>query len=479
MSEREILIDAVPGELRAAVLANGRLEDLVIARETDDGRAGNIFLGRIRRIERGAGGAFVDLGLARPGFLPLEGRRRERRFTEGAAIVVQVTAAATVPKGARLSTRIALTGRFLVFTPDRDGPEFDHRLRGKGVRARLARIMEETKVTGGNEGGFVLRAAAEDAEASDLSREARELRAEWRAVDEARRKARAPALLRREPDVPGRILRDHAGAGASRVVIEGVATFAAARAFCRRFMPDLESRLVLHAGPAPLFVEREIDAKIETALAPRVTLTTGAALTIEETEALTAVDVDTGAAAGRAGGRSALLDTALAAADEVARQIRLRNISGLVVVDIPRLRDRRARRRVLERLRERFADDPRPAHVHGFTAAGLVEITRQRVDEPLSRLFGEPCPACAGATGGRGRVPTAATVAFECLRTLLREAAANPGARLELEAAPEIVAHLQGPGRAYLLAAERTIARQVPVSANRRFGRERFEVAVT
>lgn len=448
MNIDEILIEAGPGETRIALMADARLTELVVARDGDDASlVGNVYLGRVERVLSGIAAAFVDIGLARAGFLGLAEARPEGvvgddriadYLSEGDAVLVQVQRDATADKGTKLTTHISLTGRSLVFLPGGGGILLSRRLMGDGERARLMAILEDLA---GEGEGFILRTAGAGANAETLGREVAALRATWAEIERRKAMAKAPACLGREPDAVFRVLRDEAGPAVRRIVVEGAPMLAALRAWCRDQAPEVEGKLEAHAEAAPLFEARGVEAEIEAALAERVALPSGGSLIIQPTAALIAIDVNTGGHAESGGPEETALQVNLEAADEIARQLRMRNLAGAFAVDFVPMKRRPHQADVLARLRAAVAADRVPTHVLGYSPLGLVEMTRQRRSESLAERLTAACPACAGTASIKNPV----TVAAEILRRALREAQAVPGVGLAVTAAPAVVAALKGP----------------------------------
>jgi len=447
-----ILIEAGPGETRIALMEGARLRELTVARADDCGVVGNVYLGRVERVLPGIAAAFVDIGLGRSGFLGLAearppdhaggkapapaGERITDYVTEGDAVLVQVQRDATVDKGAKLTTHIGLTGRALVLLPGAGEVLLSRRIVGEAERARLQALLADLRA--GDE-GLILRTAGLGAPAEALRRELDSLRAAWRAIQAKRTTARPPARLLAEPGPARRALRDEAGPAVKRIVVEGAGLLADLAAFCRERAPELEARLCAHAEATPLFEALGVEEQIEAALAERVPLPAGGSLIIQPTAALTAIDVNTGGHVEGGGPEETALATNLEAAAEIARQMRLRNLSGMLMVDFVPMKRRPHQAEVLARLRAAVADDRLPVHVLGFTPLGVVEMTRPRHGETLAERLGATCPTC----GGGGRVRSPATVAAEVLRRVLREARKSPGAAIEAAAPPAVVETLR------------------------------------
>ncbi len=423
MAKRRVLIAASPGETRVALTDGGRLIDLRIDRPSGRGPCGKIYLGRVEKVLPGINAAFVDLGLERSGFLALAEARprrgggaeaRPRRgggtkdkitdyANEGMAVLVQVLRDPVGDKGAKLTARISLPGRRLVYAPGQD------------------EIKASRRIGDEDEAGDI----------RDLSR----LRAQWKSILEMRDASRPPACLHDGEKPVHAAVMDFCGADAVEILVDDPSVIKGLA------LPDLAGLVRAYGGDEPLFEAFGIEEQIEEALSPIVPLPGGGSLTVEETAALTAMDVDTGAAGARGGAGETALDTNIEAAIEAARQIRLRNLCGRLVIDFVGMKNRDDRAKVLKTLRRAVAPDPVEVHVAGFTPFGLVELTRRRIRAPLAHLMTRPCPACAGA--GRGVSPE--TLAVRALSAVLREATARPEAVLCIRAGREVRECLAGP----------------------------------
>ncbi len=459
-----LLIDAIPGELRAALIEDGRVVEIVFHRAGSESHVGRMFLGRVERVLPGGDAAFVGLGLERAGFLPVG--RDETPPHEGASALVQVTKDALDRKGPQLTRRVAVAGRYLVLTPGAAGVSVSRRIGDEAERNRLARAVRALALPGE---GFTLRTAAAGATDAALAADAEQLRETWDGIEIAARQARAPALVHAGPDALARLLTDH-GDAVARIVIDDAATHASAIAFCRRHMPGLADRIAAHRGDTPLFEAEGIEAEIEQALTPRVTLPSGGEIVIEGTEALTAIDVNSGALSGVARADESALRTNLEAAAEAARQLRLRAIGGLIVIDFIQMDDA-AWPRVTGALGAALSRDRTPARLLGRTNAGLVEVTRARGRDSLAQLLGGVARAGQGASVTR----STDTIAFDVLRAIRREARARPGGAIRVAVAPAVAARLDGPERVALAAA---LGRQIAVAAMADWPRARCEISL-
>ena len=479
----EILVNVSPGEVRAAIVEDGRLAEIVIERTANASVVGNVYLGRVRRVVPSLDAAFVDIGLGRDAFLSGEGARNldsalqrdgprspiADYLTEGEAIVVQAAKDAHGEKGVDLTTRLSFPGHLLVYSPFEGAVRVSHRIEDEAERERLMGLA--SPLIGEGE-GVILRTAAEGAVAEGLAADIAPLRALWDGIEAARDDAEAPTCLHAEPGAVPRILRDAAGPAGCRVRIDDAAAFAEARRFAERLMPELAARLERYEGAEPIFAGDDIEGAIEDALRPRVALPSGGSIVIESTEALTAIDVNTAANVGRGRREDAVAETNREAATEIARQLRLRNIGGRVVIDFISMRDGEDRSAVLAALESALAADRLPVRLGGMTTLGLVELTRKRERDSLERLLRERCDYCEGER----TIKAPYTVALECLRAAAREAAAVPGRALTLVAAPEVVEALDGEARPARAELEDRLGRPLALRVDETAHRETFEI---
>jgi ribonuclease G len=457
-----LLIEAVPGEMRAALLENDRPIEILILREGRESRVGQVFLGRVQRVLPGVRAAFVDLGLDRSGFLSLSDG--DEAIHEGKAMVVQVAKDALGRKGVQLTRRIAIAGRNLVLTPLQPEIQVSRRIGGEAEQARLKRIIGA--IAGPGE-GFILRTAAARTAEADIAADAEQVRATWDAIEISARERRAPALLYAGPEPLQRVLTELAGPDIGQILFDDPASFAAAKRLAARGMGELASRLALHRDGEMLFDAYGVEGEIEQALGARVRLPSGGEIVLEGTEALTAVDVNTGSHVGESRAEDTAMRTNLEAAAEIARQLRLRAIGGMIVIDFANMEEEGSWNRVLGGLAGALARDRSAARVLGRTAGGLVEVTRRRTREPLAQLL---CGSWRSGVADR----TAETIAFDALRAIRREAARRPG-RMRVAVAAEVAAALQGP---HLDALAQAIGRKVTVVPEPGWARGRFAIAV-
>ena len=480
----ELLINVMPGEIRAAVIDGDALIELYVERRGRESLVGNIYLGRVERVLPSMDAAFVDLGIGRAGFIGLDaardggqaiaaidGDRIGDYLSEGQAIAVQVVKDAIGRKGVQLAGRLTLPGRYLVYTPLQQRITVSRQIADEHEQERLLALMAE--IAGPGE-GFILRTAASGADADELARDAEFLRAEWVEVEAARDHAAAPAIIRAELGPLQRIFRDNVHDGMAAIRIDSPAGLADARAFCTRYVPRVADRLALHDGPEPLFDAYDVESEIDRASSPRLGLPSGAGIVIESTEALTAIDVNSGGFTDASGPEETALHTNLEAAAEIARQVRLRNIGGLIVIDFIHMEDDDGWDRVLALLETDLARDRTPSRLIGLTGAGLVEVTRRRRRESLAQTLSETCVACAGT----GRVSSAETTAHGVMRALQREARMAPPGTLTVFAGGEIVDALEDSVSAPLAELIESLGRKVVLRREPDYGWDSFDIVV-
>ncbi|MEO8143128.1 MAG: ribonuclease G [Betaproteobacteria bacterium] len=431
----EILVNVTPQETRVAVLAAGQVQELVVEREASRGLVGNIYVGRVARVLPGMQSAFVEIGLDRAAFLHVAdlqehrkshengraepGKPIEKMLAEGQPLTVQVLKDPMGSKGARISTQLSLAGRLLVYLPQDPHIGISQRIEDEAGRAALREKLKAL-IPADEKGGFILRTLAEGASDDELRADIEYLGNLWRDIDQNALGAPPPKLVHQGLSLAQRVLRDMVSGGTSAVRVDSRENHQKLAAFARAYMPALVDKLQHYTGERPLFELYNVEQEIEKALSRRVDLKSGGTLVIDQTEAMTTVDVNTGGFVGQRNFDETVFKTNLEAAQAIARQLRLRNLGGIIVVDFIDMDSAEHRAAVLEEFRRALARDPTRMTVSGFTALGLVEMTRKRTRESLAHVLCETCQTC----GGRGQVKTARTVCYEVLREILRESRA-------------------------------------------------------
>jgi ribonuclease G len=443
---KDILIHVGVAEISVAVVSDGELERYWQEQTLDgpggdsEGRVGDVVLGRVRSVLPSMEAAFVDIGTSRSGFLSardLGPRQRDNGGPlprEGDAVLVQIVKEPIADKGARLSGHIAIPGRYLVFVAEGSGISVSRRIEDEAERARLMSVMDDIARRTGANSGYIVRTAAIGATAAALQEDAARLFRIWRGIVAARDAAEPPATLHRDSGIVERALRDMAGANLRNVLIDDVETADAARAYAADAAPGLAARIEHYRGVSPLFEAFGIEDEIAALASARVRLPSGGWITIETTEALTAIDVNSGRHVAGGGFEDVSLAVNLEAAGQIARQLSLREIGGLMVVDFIHLSRAGDIECLMDELRAALARDRTPAEAAAMSEFGLVAITRKRERDPLGLRQSEPCAAC----DGHGRRRTAAAVALEILRRAERAAAAAPGKSITAFAASDV-----------------------------------------
>ena len=426
----EILINVTPQETRVAMLEQGVVQELHVERQSARGLVGNIYLGRVARVLPGMQSAFVEIGLERAAFLHIadiwehrqgghggtDTRPIEKIVHEGQALLVQVIKDPIGTKGARLSTQVSLAGRLLVYLPQDSHIGISQRIEDEAERETLRDKLQHL-LPEGLTGGFIIRTMAETATEREMANDIEYLTKLWGDLETSTREVPAPVLLYQDLSLAQRVLRDMATEETTRIVVDSRETFVRMLDFARDYTPALVERVQHHGGERPLFDLYSVEDEIEKALSRRVDLKSGGYLIIDQTEAMTTIDVNTG---GFVGGRSfddTIFKANLEAAQVIARQLRLRNLGGIIIIDFIDMEQAEHRASVLAELNRALERDRTRLTVNGFTQLGLVEMTRKRTRESLEHVLCESCATCRG----RGQIKTAQTVCYEILREILRE----------------------------------------------------------
>ncbi|MGB1108838.1 MAG: ribonuclease G [Gammaproteobacteria bacterium] len=425
MSE-EILINVTPQETRVAVVENGVLQEILIERARRRGIVGNIYKGKVSRVLPGMQAAFVDVGLDRAAFLHVSDIAQpgveepstdiNALLTEGDQVMVQVVKDPLGTKGARLTTNLTFPSRYLVMMPGNDALGVSAKIEDEGDRQRLKSIVAEANEGDGT--GFIIRTAAEGVDDAAIAEDMHFLTKLWEMVQLKARGLTAPATVHEDLPLALRILRDFVGRNLEKVRIDSREMYSRAREFVGQFCPDNQALLEHYPGERPLFEFYAIEDEIQKALDRKVTLKSGGYLIIDQTEAMTTIDVNTGGYVGRRNLEETIFKTNLEAAQAIARQLRLRNLGGIIILDFIDMQMDEHKRQVMRALEKALEKDYAKYHICDVSPLGLVEMTRKRTRESLEHTLCEGCPTC----GGRATLKTAETVAYEIFREILREA---------------------------------------------------------
>ena len=438
--KREIIVNAESLETRVAVMEDGHLEEFAIERPTEERIVGSIFKGRIQNIEDGLQAAFVDIGLKKNAFIhfwdmiPEDAARLEaeegvaanrprkkktqpgemaKQFPPGSEIIVQVTKGPIGTKGSRVTANLSTPGRYLVMMPGSKLKGVSRKIEGEKERARLKKALARLPIP--SSVGLIIRTSAEGVRASSLARDLRGLLDIWQKIEDGIKNQSAPCCLYHEPDLVERVVRDSLTAEIDRIVIDSRAVFERIRDMTSRISRRVKNRVKLYDGAAPIFEHFEVEKQLESAFRRKVWLKSGGYLIFDETEALVAIDVNTGRHKGGQNQEESILQVNTEAAGEVARQLRLRNIGGLVVIDFIDMKSRKNQAAVYKTLKEALQKDKARTNVLPVSQLGLVEMTRQRMEESLRAANYADCPYCHG----RGKVLSTLSMSVRIQRRIL------------------------------------------------------------
>lgn len=501
---QDILINWSPQETRVAVVEQGAVQEVHIERTLERGLVGNIYLGKVSRVLPGMQSAFIDIGLDRAAFLhvadlmpniqakhapqrpageaaapqvlaPNPVLPIEKQIFEGQALMVQVLKDPIGTKGARLTAQISIAGRLLVFLPQDNHIGVSQKIPPAQREALRARLQQLTSTSDGSPaGGFILRTNAEDAGDGELADDVAYLRKTWLRIKQAALSQPAATLLHEDLNLIQRVLRDLTSGETQSIRIDSREQHGLLKVFAQEFMPDTVGKLQHYSGERPIFDLFNVDEEIARALGRRVDLKSGGYLVIDQTEALTTVDVNTGGFVGARNFDDTVFRTNLEAAQAIARQLRLRNLGGIVIVDFIDMAREDHRESVLSEFRKQLARDRVKTMTGGFSQLGLVEMTRKRTRESLAHMLSEPCQAC----GGKGEVKTARSVCYDILREILREARAFSPREFRVVAAPKVVELFLDEERAHLAGLSEFIGKPISLQSENSMTQEQYDIVL-
>jgi ribonuclease G len=503
---KEIIINSSPSETRVAMMENGLLAEIFIERKNDQGILGNIYKGRVLKVLPGMQAAFVDVGLPKAGFLYVadiqefseeyedfflpEGQpeppdeegtgaaedlgvsghlRIEEMLREGQEIIVQISKEPLGSKGARLTNRIALPGRHLVYMPGESHIGISRRIVDEEERIRLRSILEGMKPA---QAGIIIRTMAEGASEEDFREDLDFLATLWRKIREKSEKCHAPHPIHSDLDILLKTLRDHFNSSIDRLLIDNVDDYHRLGDFIQTFLPHLRNKLELYRQPEPIFEAFDIEIELEKILERKVWLKSGGYITIDTTEALVTIDVNTGKYVGRGNFEDTILKTNLEAAREIAYQLRLRNLGGIIIIDFIDMEREKNRERVFKALEEALANDKATSKILQISELGLVEMTRKRNRPPLEKTLCQPCPYCKS----RGQIKSSETISNEIFRELVKVSGLTSARKLLVEAHPLVADNLTEESRHYVEALERDLGRSILIKANAALHHEEYAV---
>lgn len=491
MSE-EILVNVTPMETRVAVVDNGAAQDIHIERTATRGIVGNIYAGKVVRVLPGMQAAFVDIGAERTSFIhasdiiPLDSNGKEDRsrssgnirdyLHDGQKVIVQVTKDPLGTKGARLTSQLSVSTRYLVLMPQTDHVGISQLIEEAGERERLQRVLNEALIAEGMEdfSGFILRTAAEGVSAEEIALDLRFLKRLWAAISRRAAAATGAELLYEDLPLTLRCVRDLARPSVERIRIDSRESFSALQSFCTDYVPQVAGLLTHYDGERPLFDLHGIEDEIQRALGRKVELKSGGYLIIDQTEAMTTIDVNTGSFVGRRNQDETIFKTNLEAATTLARQLRLRNLGGIIIVDFIDMRNSEHQRQVHRTLEKAMLRDPARNSITGVSELGLVEMTRKRTRESLEHMLCETCPVCQG----RGMLKTAETVCYEIFREIMRDARAYENDTLLVLAAQSVVDRLLDEESANVADLEEFVGKTITFRVEPGYSQEHFDIVL-
>ena len=491
----EILVNVAPRETRAALLESGVVQEVHVERTSRRGLVSNLYKGRVSRVLPGMQAAFVEIGLDRTAFLhaadiahsassdtlvnssptSLPAVEDIRRLVNcGDDILVQVIKDPIGTKGARLTTFIALPSRYLVYMPRGDSVGVSSRIEDEPERTRLKTVLTELLAAGPGSGGYIVRTAAQGASPESLHEDMTYLAKLWEHVRTRAAEVPAGSVVHEDLPLTLRVLRDELARGVSRVLVDSPREYERMREFAAAFMPQGSPGIELYAGPRPIFDLNGVEEEIAKALDRKVPLKSGGHLVIDQTEAMTTIDVNTGAYVGHRNLEETIFRTNLEAAVSIARQLRLRNLGGIIIIDFIDMRDEPHRRAVLSALERALAGDRAQTHIVSLSPLGLVEMTRKRTRESLEHLLCEPCPSCEG----RGFIRTPETVCNEIFREIVRQSRQFASRELLILAHQDVVDRLLDEESATLGELEAQVGRPIRLQVEALYGVDQYDVVL-
>ena len=484
----EILINITPQETRVALIQQGAVQELQIERTRQRGIVGNIYLAKVVRVLPGMQSAFIEIGLERTAFMHVADITQnnpqaqiEKLLFEGQTLLVQVLKDPLGTKGARLTTQLSIAGRNLVYLPPAGtdvatekyigvSQRIDQPEEREAIKARLAGLMAEDE-----KGGIIVRTSAQDATDTELQHDMHYLRTTWEGIREAMKLKSAPSLLYQDLSLAERVLRDVAGEETIQIRVDSAENFEKLKGFANLYMPNLLGKLTLHRGERALFDLFDVDTEINKALGRRVDLKSGGYLMIDQTESMTTIDVNTGSYVGARNLDDTVFKTNLEAAQAIARQLRLRNLGGIIIIDFIDMSSKDHQEAVLNELKRNLERDHARTSVSDFSALGLVEMTRKRTRESLAHITCEPCPTCTG----KGEIKTAQTICYEILREIVREHRQFNPREFRIVAAPDVIDLFLEEENQFLAQLGDFIGKPITLQAEGSFRQEQYDIVLS
>jgi ribonuclease G len=495
---KQIIVNSARNEVRVALLENGTLAEIHIERSSDEAATGNIYKGKVLRVLAGMQAAFVDLGLEKAAFLhasdvveenaatddddddvqyeeAARGSREhvpiEKRVRRGDELIVQIAKEPMGTKGARITSHVSLPGKYLVYMPTGSQIGVSKRISDDRERRRLREIVGTAKA---KEGGIIVRTACEDLPKKDIADDIQGLERSWSKIRQRAGEVKAPALLYSDLDVVLRCVRDMLSDDVDQIILDSRDDYERTKAFVSQFMSSLTARVALYEDLEPVFDRYGVEDQISRATEAKVWLKSGGYLVIDQGEALTMIDVNTGRFVGKRSQEETVYKTSLEAAVEIVSQLRLRNIGGIIIIDFIDMEDASNRRMVMQTLEEALSRDKARTTILRISELGLVEMTRKRTRENLGRLISSPCPYC----DGRGRIKSIATVGQEVLRRIQLEAAraGNRGDRITVRANRDVIGYLFNDEEDTIRALQERLGRSITLKVAEKYHQEQYDI---
>ncbi|OAT26096.1 ribonuclease G [Proteus myxofaciens] len=485
----ELLVNVTPSETRVAYIRGGILQEIHIEREAKRGIVGNIYKGRVSRVLPGMQAAFIDIGLDKAAFLHASdimphteciAGEEQQKFNvrdiaqlvhQGQDLIVQVVKDPIGTKGARLTTDITLPSRYLVFMPGASHVGVSQRIESEEERERLKHLVEEYC---DENGGFIIRTAAEGIGENEIKQDAAFLKRLWNKIIERKKRNKTRIQIYGELALAQRILRDFAVAELDSIRVDSNLTYNQLQEFIGEYIPELTAKLELHQGNQPIFDLYGVESEIQRALERKVELKSGGYLIIDQTEAMTTIDINTGAFVGHRNLEETIFNTNIEASQAIARQLRLRNLGGIIIIDFIDMNNDEHKRRVLASLEQALSKDRVKTTINGFSQLGLVEMTRKRTRESLEHVLCDDCPTCQG----RGTVKSVETVCYEILREIVRVHKTIDADRFLVYASITVSEALRGDESHALAEVEIFVGKQVKVQTELLYSQEQFDVVM-
>lgn len=483
---KELLINASPNETRLALIENGALQEIYIERPSLESKVSNIYRGKVNRVLPGIQSAFIDIGLQKSGFIHVsdvvsaranknEGKNKEPqeigKFVHlGDEIFVQVEKDEINTKGVRLTTDFAIPSRFLVFVPASKRVGVSQKIADEKERNRLKEIVE--KQVDPKEGGYIIRTVAEGATEEELKQDIIFLKKLWEKIQTKFKGSKVGELIYQDFSMPLRVIRDLSNVGIDRIRIDSQDLYQEVLHFCEEFIPEFVEKTVYYSDELPLFSIFNIDKEIQKALEREVLLKSGGSLIIDQNEAMTTIDVNTGSYVGKNDQEQTIVKTNLEAALEIARQVRLRNLGGIIIIDFIDMLKSKNREQVRNALIEELAKDRIKTNVLPFSQLGLIEMTRRRNRESLGHILCNPCPLC----NGRGHLKSIQTICSEIYRRLLKESKNVKGAGFTLYVSRDVAKVLEADDSHFIENFEKENNLKISIRGEYSYHRENFDM---